>query len=122
MVKLNPIGLAIAAVSGCVILWALGVPQYFYEGGRSDLKDTPPKGDVNLRELLSAAIDVTRRGGDVVKKIRLGKSEDLNAESKGKTLEGAEELKTEGDMRSHIAMMYALKKGFSGLQVIIFGL
>ncbi|ELU05302.1 hypothetical protein CAPTEDRAFT_181179 [Capitella teleta] len=112
VIKLNPIGLAVGCIFACVGLWALGVPQYFF-GSHEEVNY-----DVSLRELLSAGIDVARRGGDVVKKIRLGREEDLNAETKGKTLEGAAELKTEGDMQSHIAMMYALKKGFNGISVV----
>ena len=109
-IKLNPLGIAVAAVLGCLVLWILGIPHYFFGSTTQE---------VSLRELLSAGIDVSQRGGEIVKKIRLGKEADMNAESKGKTLEGAEEMKTEGDMQSHIAMMYALRRGFNGLGVCI---
>ena len=37
------------------------------------------------------------------------KSADLHEESKGETLEGANDPKTQGDMQSHIAMFYGIR-------------
>ena len=43
---------------------------------------------------------------------------DIGEKSKGKTLEGANNPVTDGDMKSHIAMFYGLKKTFEGLNII----
>ena len=48
--------------------------------------------------------------------IREGK--DLGEESKGETLEGANDPKTVGDMQSHIAMFYGIRKAFPDINVI----
>ena len=43
---------------------------------------------------------------------------DLGEESKGETLEGANDPKTVGDMQSHIAMFYGIRKAFPDINVI----
>ena len=48
--------------------------------------------------------------------VREGK--DLGEESKGETLEGANDPKTVGDMQSHIAMFYGIRKAFPDINVI----
>ena len=46
------------------------------------------------------------------------KSADLGETSKGKTQEGANDPKTDGDMQSHIAMFYGIRKAFPDITVV----
>lgn len=71
---------------------------------------------VSLKSLLVASIDIAKRGGQEVKKIR--EQVDIGEQSKGKTLEGANNPVTDGDLKSHRAMFYGLKKTFPGLDII----
>ena len=48
----------------------------------------------------------------------LREGKDLGEESKGETLEGANDPKTVGDMQSHIAMFYGIRKAFPDINVI----
>lgn len=50
-----------------------------------------------------------------VRQIRV--AADLHEKSKGLTKEGAKELVTDGDMKSHLTMYTSLQKAFPGLQV-----
>jgi hypothetical protein len=43
---------------------------------------------------------------------------DIGEQSKGKTREGANNPVTDGDMKSHLAMFYGLRKTFEGLNII----
>jgi len=43
---------------------------------------------------------------------------DIGEKSKGKTREGANNPVTDGDMKSHLAMFYGLKKSFQDLRII----
>ena len=71
--------------------------------------------EVNMKELLCAGIYVAKLGGDAVKKIR--EEGVLHEEVKGLTKEGAQELKSDGDMASHNIMYYGLRKGFPFIHV-----
>lgn len=107
-VRVNPTGVAI--MCGIVILII-----FFNSGGGG----TPPSkvtGTVNLKQLLSVAIAAAEEGGKEVVAVRA--EADLGESSKGKTLEGANDPKTNGDMRSHVQMFYGLKKAFPNLNVI----
>lgn len=68
---------------------------------------------VCLRELLSASLDLAEAGGTKVVEVK--KAHKLNAESKGKTKEGANEMKTDGDMQSHRAIVAGFHKTFPAL-------
>ena len=101
--KANPLVLAfIVGFSICLVVWYSGMTQ-------------SPKPKVNMKELLCAGIYVARLGGDAVKKIR--EEGILNQEVKGLTIEGAQELKSDGDMKSHNIMYYGLKRGFPFIHV-----
>ena len=68
-----------------------------------------------MKELLSVSIDLAQKGGVKVKQVR--EQHDMHEVQKGKTLEGVNELKTDGDMQSHIEIMYGFTKAFPGLEV-----
>ncbi|XP_076319979.1 inositol monophosphatase 3-like [Tachypleus tridentatus] len=72
--------------------------------------------EVSLKHLLAVSIEIAERGGAQVKTAR--KLTDLKETSKGKTKEGANDPLTEGDMRSHRAMVYGLKKAYPYIKVI----
>ena len=107
-VKANPV--AVAVIAGLILLlgaWTFGLFSSAPASG----------GKLNMKELLAASINVARLGGDAVKKIR--EENDLNEEVKGKTKEGANELKSNGDMASHHIMYYGLIKGFPDIHVSV---
>ena len=89
-------------------------PITLYPGGggtSGNVTDT-----VNLKQLLSVAIAVAEAGGKEVVAVRA--DADLGEGSKGETLEEANDLKTNGDMRSYVQMYYGLKKAFPNLNII----
>jgi len=104
-VRVNPVGLA---VIGFIVLILI----FFNSGGSS----TSTVKTVNLKQLLSAAIFAAEKGGEEVVAVR--KKADLGETSKGKTLEGANDPKTDGDMQSHLAMFYGIRKAFPDVMVI----
>ncbi|XP_065668167.1 inositol monophosphatase 3 isoform X3 [Hydra vulgaris] len=71
---------------------------------------------VSLRRLLLASIQAARLGGIKVKNIRMEQS--LQVKTKGHTKEGANDLVTLGDMLSHKAMYFGLKREFPGLHIV----
>ncbi|XP_060077151.1 inositol monophosphatase 3-like [Ylistrum balloti] len=105
-IKLNPVGAAMfLAVALCLVIYAFGVPNWFNR-----------EPTVSMKELLTASIELARRGGARVKEIRLKNS--LGETVKGKTKEGAKEMLTEGDSESHRAIVYGMSKAFTGIQII----
>ncbi|XP_076047690.1 inositol monophosphatase 3 [Oratosquilla oratoria] len=74
------------------------------------------EGTVSLKDLLNAAINAAERGGEQVKAAR--EEADLNIKSKGKTKEGVNDPLTDGDMKSHFAMFYSLKKSLPEAEII----
>ena len=105
-IRLNPVGLIVVAVGlVCVILYAFDVPKLF----KSEQK-------VDMKELLSVAIDLAERGGARVKAVRESAPK-LDETVKGKTREGMKELKTKGDDESHKAMVNGFAKAFPELRV-----
>ena len=106
-IKLNPLGVCLILLGvGCVTFYAMGGTKWF----QSEQK-------VSMKQLLAVGIDLAKRGGLRVKEIH--ESNHLNKEVKGLTKEGAQELKTEGDMQSHRAIVYGFAKAFPGLKVDI---
>ena len=101
-VRANPVGLAVVGtVALLILLYWFGLPGMSRK--------------VDMKEMLSASIHVARLGGSRVKIIR--EKAKLNEEVKGKTKEGANELKTDGDMASHKIMYYGLKEAFPHVTV-----
>lgn len=64
--------------------------------------------------MLSASLELAEAGGLKVASVK--KLHSLNAESKGKTKEGADEMKTDGDMQSHRAIVAGFHKAFPVLE------
>lgn len=79
------------------------------------LKLNPEK--VSMKALLVASIEMARRGGAEVKRIR-EQVNGIGEKSKGKTQEGANNPVTDGDMLSHKAMYHGLRKAFPEVNVI----
>ena len=110
-IRINPTGIAI--ICGIIILIV-----YFNSGSSSSGADPRNRSQatVNLAELLSVAIAVAEAGGREVKAVR--DQADIGESSKGKTREGANDPKTDGDMRAHVQMFYGLKKRFPNINII----
>ncbi|XP_038047427.1 inositol monophosphatase 3-like [Patiria miniata] len=115
-VRISPIGfVVIILLAGAVILY---VQRSWHAHSKEDqnLKINGPGERVSLRQLLSAGIEAAERGGLEVKKVR--EEHNLNEKSKGETREGANNPVTDGDMRSHKAIVHSLKKTFPLLKVV----
>ncbi len=111
-VRISPIGFVlIFLLAGAVILY---VERSWHGKGDQTIVDSSKK--INLRELLSAAIGAAERGGAEVKKVR--DDHQLHVKSKGETREGANNPVTDGDMRSHKAIVHGLKKTFPSLKIV----
>eukprot|EP00092_Neocalanus_flemingeri_P040989 GFUD01044632.1.p1 GENE.GFUD01044632.1~~GFUD01044632.1.p1 ORF type:complete len:346 (+),score=67.80 GFUD01044632.1:158-1195(+) len=107
-VRVNPTGVAI--MCGIVILII-----FFNSGGRGSASSKTAQ-TVNLKQLLSVAIAAAEAGGREVVAVRA--EADLGESSKGETLEGANDPKTNGDMRSHVQMYYGIRKAFPDINII----
>ena len=105
-IKINPLGGAVCIVFLlCTFLYMFGLPAWL---GRHEER-------ISMKELLSAGIVLARRGGDRVREIRRHSS--LDETVKSKTAEGANELKTKGDIESHRTIVHGFSKAFPGLAV-----
>ncbi|CAL8102855.1 unnamed protein product [Orchesella dallaii] len=130
-VRINRCGLIfIAAITLLIIFYAYGgnsSSSSTNSNSSSDLSApavsasssslTSPADKVSLRKLLSAAIDIAKRGGIEVVDVRKS-SATLDETIKGKTKEGVKDSATAGDFRSHRVMYYSLRKTFPGIKVI----
>jgi len=116
-VRINPAGILLVAV--VFILFV-----YFNLGGNNggavssdDLESYQKMSDsVSLKSLLAVSIEMAKRGGAEVKRIR--EQANIGEKSKGKTKEGANNPVTDGDMLSHRAMYHGLRKAFPHVNVI----
>ena len=107
-VRINPTGIAL--LCGVILLLV-----YLNSGSSRSETRTQPE-TVSLKSLLSVAISVAEAGGREVVAVR--NEADIGESSKGKTREGANDPKTDGDMRSHIQMYYGLKKMFPNILIV----
>ncbi|XP_064104567.1 inositol monophosphatase 3-like isoform X1 [Macrobrachium nipponense] len=110
-IRLNKFGIAL--IGGMIFFIVL---LYRNSGSPSQSDFDGRAATVSLKRLLSAAIDAAERGGKIVYNVRVKAT--LNEQSKGKTKEGANDPVTDGDLKSHLAMFYALSKSFPGVEVI----
>lgn len=92
------------------------VALIFYFGGAPNTRNFRQRERISVRKLMNAAIEVSILGGREVVKVR--KQLDMKEWSKGKTLEGANDPVTEGDMQSHRVMYNGLRKAFPGIRII----
>lgn len=114
-VRVNPLGIAvICAIVVLIILFksgGSGSPDDNFSSGR-----VAGSGDqVSLKQLLAVAIGAAKNGGAEVARVR--KLADIGETSKGKTKEGANDPKTDGDMSSHRAMYWGIKKAFPNINL-----
>lgn len=98
-------------LAGCALL-ALG---FFYWSSLSPW-DAREASHVSLRRLLLAGVSAAESGGAQVRLVRLSNA--LNQKSKGKTQEGANDPLTAGDLLSHRAIYYGLRREFPGVTII----
>lgn len=107
-VRINKCGVLIASIAICLLFYYM-----LYNNGSSSpyrrLDD-----QVNLRKLLIAGIQAAQLGGLEV----LYASNDIQAKSKGRTKEGANDPVTNADLRSHCAMERGLQRLFPKVTVI----
>ncbi|KAL6104787.1 bpnt2 [Pungitius sinensis] len=110
-IRLSPLGVAVFCLLG------VGVIYHLYAGVISNRWAAFRKGDkVDLRDLLAVSVEAAVLGGLEVKKTRRG--DNLEEKSKGKTREGAIELLTAGDLRSHRKMFNLISNTFPDVTVI----
>ncbi|KAI1288453.1 Inositol monophosphatase 3 [Halotydeus destructor] len=72
---------------------------------------------INLKKLLVAGIKAAEAGGHQVYDVRQHAA-DMQERSKGLTKEGAKQMVSQGDLRSHWVMVEGLAASFTGLQII----
>lgn len=108
-IRLSPLGVAVVCLLG------VGVIYHLYAGVISSHWSAFRQKNVNLRELLAVSVEAAVLGGREVKKVR--DENVLMEKSKGKTKEGANELLTLGDLRSHRRMFYLLRNTFPDVVV-----
>ncbi|KAM8838520.1 inositol monophosphatase 3 [Synchiropus picturatus] len=108
-IRLSPLGVAVFCLLG------VGVIYHLYAGVISSRLSAFRQRSVNLRELLAVSVEAAVLGGREVKKVR--EENVLMEKSKGKTKEGASELLTLGDLRSHRRMFNLLRNTFPDVLV-----
>ncbi len=101
-VKLNPVGVYV--LLGLSFIFFL----YIFAGKSQNSQE------VSLKSLLIAAIHVAEKGGDEIKVLN---EINMNKQSKGKTKEGANDVVTDADYRSHCVMYYSLRYTFPFIKV-----
>lgn len=126
-IRLSPLGVAVFCLLGLGVLYhlysgfAAGRFSLFGLGGEAGgaagpgAAAGPDAGRVDLREMLAVAVLAAARGGAEVRRVR--ESNALQAESKGKTREGADDPRTRGDVLSNRKMFFLLKTAFPGVQI-----
>ncbi|KAG2458482.1 IMPA3 monophosphatase, partial [Polypterus senegalus] len=109
-IRLSPLGVAVFCLLG------LGVIYHLYSGVIASRLAALRQGKtVDLRELLALSVEAAVLGGREVKRIR--EENALEEKAKGKTKEGAKEMLTIGDLRSHIKMYHLIKNTFPYIKV-----
>lgn len=111
-VKISPIGIVVLVFLGILTLYY--IQRSWLGSSSSEISEVRGR-TISLKQLLSASIYAAERGGVEVVKVR--NEADMNEKSKGKTREGANNPVTDGDMKSHEAIVYALKVTFPDLPV-----
>lgn len=113
-IKINKCGVLILTLVLFLIFYYLTFARgKIQTGNYALLKNT---NEINLRKLLIGSIQAAQSGGQEVQSV--SKMIDINVKKKGKTLEGAAELITDADRRSHCAMIQGLQRLFPKLKII----
>lgn len=114
-VKINKCGVLILSISVIILFYYL----LFDNSSRSRhyrsygfIMRNP--NEIDLRKLLIGGIQAAQLGGLEV----LSVTEDIQAKSKGKTKEGANDPVTNADLKSHCVMEQGLKRLFSKVAII----
>lgn len=117
-VKINKCGLLIVLLIFLLILYYTAFRSSSPSTGSSALHGglSLNPNEIQLRQLLIAAIQAAQLGGAEV--VDVSKKSDLQATSKGKTKEGANDPVTNADLRSHCVMQSGLQRIFPRLQII----
>jgi len=111
-IRLNPVGILLVGVALILLIWFnIGPSAHISNNGVTKVSKT-----VSLKSLLAVSIEMTKRGGMQVKKIR--DMVDIGEKSKGKTREGENDPFTQGDMLSHREMYNGIRKAFPDINVI----
>lgn len=115
-VKISPIGIVVLVFLGVLTLYY--IQRSWLGSSSSEISDVRGVSGhtISLKQLLSASIYAAERGGVEVVKVR--SEADMHEKSKGKTKEGANNPVTDGDMKSHEAIVHALKVTFPGLPIV----
>ena len=92
----------------CIVFFTLACLSYLYRW-RSPTKK------ISGGQLLCAALAAAQAGGRWVKTVR--EQAPLNEKRKGETKEGVLDMVTDGDLKSHQAMMAVFSESFPGVKV-----
>ncbi|NP_001016215.2 inositol monophosphatase 3 [Xenopus tropicalis] len=119
-IRLSPLGIGVFCLLGLGVLYHVysgfltGKFSAFLLGDRAE-DPGPGEDTVDLRELLAVSVRAAELGGLEVKKVR--ESNSLNEKAKGKTMEGADDKMTSGDVLSNKKMYHLIKNAFPALKV-----
>lgn len=114
-IKINKCGLLILTLFGILLFYYVIFSSFgLSHSQRQYTYIFRNPNDVNLRKLLIGGIQAAQMGGIEVKAV----SQDIQAKSKGKTNEGANDPVTNADLRSHCVMKHGLKRLFPRVRII----
>lgn len=112
-IKINKCGMLILMLIFLLIFYYLAFANKVETTSYGLMKNT---NEINLRKLLIGSIQAAQKGG--IEVLAVSKFVEINAQNKGKTLEGANELVTDADLKSHCAMYNGLQRIFPKLRII----
>uniref|UniRef100_U5ESQ0 Putative inositol monophosphatase 3 n=1 Tax=Corethrella appendiculata TaxID=1370023 RepID=U5ESQ0_9DIPT len=106
---------------GVLILTILLLLLFYYMSWNKNNKNShfgfsKNPNEINLRKLLIGSIQAAITGGVQVKAV--SNEHDLHTKSKGKTKEGANDLITDADFKSHCVMFNGLRSIFPKLKIV----
>ncbi|XP_072017922.1 inositol monophosphatase 3-like [Amphiura filiformis] len=114
-IKVSPVGfIVIFLLVGALVLY---FERTWSDSGNNESEAVKRGQTISLRDILSASIELAERGGEQVKEVM--KEKKLNEQSKGKTKEGVNNPVTDGDMRSHEAIMHGFQVTFPETLLVV---
>lgn len=111
-IKINKCGMLIITLIFLLIFYYLTFSKKV-QNNYGIMKNT---NEINLRKLLIGSIQAAQKGG--IEVLTVSKLVEINAKNKGKTLEGANDLITDADLKSHCVMAQGLQRIFPKLKII----